>query len=413
MDIRDISTLSQDKLEYEKKELLYKLEQFNKRKDLNLDIEFIKNQIDRQIKSIDVIEYSDKEKQFRQMAILKYSENGRISEITCLEQLKKEKINNGENDLEINKFVSNLIEKLDEYGAARYFPRKQKVVVSNLTNENDCLKMHEEVHAITESIKKITTNETIDVTKTQISNQNINEYKIMSGYANIIIDERGNLVDIKNNQIKEMVTESLATMINNMGDKKHFNEYSIPPKMTSYFSLETPRDMLVIALGDDKFLTNMLRENRDEQLEILNNNLVGKYDSEEISKFDSLLEAHSIRYEDNNYENIVQSGESKEFLAIEEYCSKIFFQRITDEISKDNNNCKDIKEQVAYYYQLVKDHKIKSNLNSLMRNLEKKETTIESNGDEFLISLKEKVDKIQINNIETNKTVKDRDCFEI
>ena len=320
--------------------------------------------------------YSQEEKSFRKIIDLINNK----SDPKRLEQLidEKRKIYSQE---ELDKKITYLKDCYSKYYAGQFLSREQRITISNtdekIKTDKDLLKLktHEMIHAITQGLRKDEKNLDIFKFRKDLKNNlenkdfNMEDYTIVSGYATVKLDNNLNSIESKNNTYTEMCTESLAGMIIGEKNTKDFKDFSIPSKMSAYYWTNRPRDLLVTALGNSDFLTDMLREDRIDKFENLNKTVNKKYNSNIIENFNDLL--HDLGSQEN--EEISKRDNDE----IEEQLTNIFIKRLQEkgEITED------VKDQIEFFKQNLTIEKFK-NLDF--------ESQINKNKDNFLSELSNK-----------------------
>ena len=91
------------------------------------------------------------------------------------------------------------------------------------------------------------------------------------------------------NKVAEILNIDLTNATYDMVARKNtkeFESFNIPSKMSGYYWTNTPRDLLVTAIGDSDFFIDMLKEDSKERFEKLNSDVKKKYNSDIIEKFE-------------------------------------------------------------------------------------------------------------------------------
>ena len=185
---------------------------------------------------------------------------------------------------------------------------------------------------------------------------------VRSGYVTNTVDENGNVQTFPNDdeltQLMEICTESIAGMLNE-ANEIDFENFSIPTSKMSAISYHRhARDMLIMAIGSDDFIFDMLNPG-DSQHELSKLDKQMRYYKNDTSI--SIVEYFKIANKYAKFDGKVQRGEEayvelrKKSLENLELCaSQIFLGRINK--SQD----KDINKQISYFYERLQSNSIKN-----------------------------------------------------
>lgn len=331
----------------EKSNLFRLLKNQNSKYNYGLDMKFLLKQIDYGIKSMTYYEYTDEEKSFKEIISLNKKNN-----LTDEERIKLDELISKQREIysedELNNKINYLTECFSKHTSGQYISRTQSVEYTNYndnikSNSNMLkkLKIHELIHSITQGIylgnKRIDMPSFVNNLSSKLNNKdfNLEDYTIISGYSTVKLNNNLECVDIKNNTFMEMCTETLAGILTEEKNTKEFESFNIPSKMSGYYWTNTPRDLLVTAIGDSDFFIDMLKEDSKERFEKLNSDVKKKYNSDIIEKFDGYLKNIASDQEEIKKEAIYN---------MEKDLCDVFVSRLSqDERSSD------IKEQVDFF----------------------------------------------------------------
>jgi len=185
---------------------------------------------------------------------------------------------------------------------------------------------------------------------------------IEQGYATNVIQNAKEIKlehDSEYADFMETCTESIADMLVN-SNEKDFRTFSIPSdEMSSITYNKKMRRLLIMAVGSDEFILDMLR--KDKQLGIQKlNALIKHYTTNEINLVDFL----TCSGEYASCKGKIERGIDEENLSdkmnnslqrMEQICTKIFMNRIKEAKSKSmsREEEQDINEQIQYYEELL------------------------------------------------------------
>lgn len=164
-----------------------------------------------------------------------------------------------------------------------------------------------------------------------------------AGYDIGEIDENGEAVELSGEnarmQFMEICTESIAGMMNDL-DSQSFENFSIPTKRMGAISyMEIARNLLILAIGNDDFILDMLEENSNYGFEKVNR-LLKKY-----NKDIDIIKYFSICYDNEMLENLT---------------TEMFLKRMKEYQGIDK------KEQVQYFKEILQNEKLKGKLENLL-----------------------------------------------
>ena len=217
-----------------------------------------------------------------------------------------------------------------------------------------------------------------------------------------------NLSEPKNSQqlsdLTEICTESIAGMINEP-DEKTFDNFSIPTsKMSAITFFRDTRDLLIMAIGSDDFIFDMLSRDSDKGLENLNEKMKQyKEDaliidylkiSGEYAFYDGKIERAKWKGKDPNQDDVT---ERNIYLSeMENYITDIFISRMKSCDDKDKI------DQIKYFQDRLQTQELKNELKSLLIELSSKEKNgIEDclNDDSLRISIEQEATKVIRENV--------------
>ena len=332
---------------------------------------FLERNLKRNVKYIVQVEYTEEEKKLGNF----------ISELT--EQVD-------EKDKKIREKIRAEIEKREtkksSYGITYLSKRETgarpgqyiqgRIVYSNRNENEDILKDHETTHAARLIIYNKNGDIVIPNFDELFSTTHSDEYLEMfpstsatAGYDYGEVDENGKTNENIPNaesifQFMEICTESIAGMMNDEDEKSFENgKFSIPTKRMSAISYMADfRDMLIMAIGSDDFIFDMLKEDTSEGYQKLNEKM------SQLKKGANIFELLSLYlYLDENGKKI-DDKDKKKLLdeQFEIYLSEMFIKRM--------ENCQSIdkSEQIIFFGELIKTEKAKDMLKSLQTEIRRK-----------------------------------------
>lgn len=208
-----------------------------------------------------------------------------------------------------------------------------------------------------------------------------------AGYDLSEVDKEGRTSDEKNGPVKlqdfqemsdlmEICTESIAGMMNEP-DEIAFENYSIPTsKMSAISFFRQTRDMLIMAIGNDDFIFDMLSRNTSKGIENLNKTMQTYKDNASIVEYLRISGEFALlqgRDEHNRQIQFVKDRMNEYQVKMETYAYEMFLNRM--------ETCKDVdaEKQIRYFYsrletkeakQSIKDFAQKINLNLDISNKE-------------------------------------------
>lgn len=326
-------------------EWLRKLETLAVRKNKEIDIDFLRENLDRNVKYIVNVNYTDEEKKL-----------GKQSNSYCEKQ--------------------NLGARPGQYCQGR-------IVYSNISNE--ILKDHETTHAARIEIfnkngEYIVPADIVDelpiVTNTPAFLKQIPNNYSTAGYDKSEVDENGNYTGeqdkdrnligppepldfVEMSDLMEICTESIAGMMNEP-DEKTFENYSIPTsKMSAISFYRQTRDLLIMAIGSDDFIFDMLSRDSSNGITKLNNRMQMYKDDASIVEYLKIAGEYALCQGriDRGIENDVVEKRRDEYLQkMEEYVTDIFSKRMETGLDKDKS------EQINYFCSRLQTKEAKDRL---------------------------------------------------
>ena len=351
---------------------LKKIKNLSERKGKNIDIDFLRENLERNVKYIIDVTYTDEELKLKEQ-----SESYNIKQGT---------------------------------GARPGQYLQGRIVFSNISNY--ILRDHETTHAarmimLDENDEHIRFVDRIDdlpfVTNTfDFLMQFPNTYA-SAGYDKSEADKDCNLSEPKNSQqlsdLTEICTESIAGMINEP-DEKTFANFSIPTsKMSAITFFRDTRDLLIMAIGSDDFIFDMLSRDSDKGLENLNEKMKQyKEDasiidylkiSGEYAKYDGRIERAKWNNEEPKQND--ETERNKYLSEMENYITDIFISRMKSCDDKDKI------DQIKYFQDRLQTQELKNEIESLLIELSSKgKNGIEDclNDDSLRISTEQEATKV-------------------
>lgn len=260
-----------------------------------------------------------------------------------------------------------------------------RIIYSNLfktEEEFEILKSHETTHAarcviIDKETKKpvIQNNDIFDEQELRIHGNPdyiANSYENVfatAGYDKMEVVERGNVVENPDDKqltdLMETCTEAIAEMMSYNDDRKvkKFLNFWIPTnemKMSAIDYDRHMRDCLIMAIGSDEFIFDMLEEDSDKGF-IKLNQIIQQY-----KENGSILEYLNIAREYSKCLTRIESGNEDEkynketlnsfFEKLESYTTDIFLSRMQNGSDIDKN------EQIKYYLSILQTEQAKNRI---------------------------------------------------
>ena len=320
------------------RQYMKKIEKLNNRTDAGLsqiDLEYIEQTLKNNLLKVTEINYTPEE----------------------IEQLMQSISNN----IQIPESLKERRELLE--GRGQYI--QGKITFRDIEGETEILRDHEITHAATVEIRRSDTGEKVpqnfDLKGIKTPDDLAMYYpdcNIIGGYYTTHVDSQGKIKDSEDEQdffdFMEICTESIAGMLNEP-DEKTFRTFNVP---TDKFSIEYHREMrklLIMAVGDSKFITDMLREDKQQGLDRLNE-IMGQYkQGATIQEYLRMANKYArARTELERIEGIE---------SIKKYCTDIFLVRYREQRYAGI----DIDEQVKYYLELLGDSEERRRVESEIR----------------------------------------------
>ena len=198
-----------------------------------------------------------------------------------------------------------------------------------------------------------------------------------AGYDLSEVDEEGRTSDEKNGPVKlkdfqemsdlmEICTESIAGMMNEP-DEIAFENYSIPTsKMSAISFFRQTRDMLIMAIGNDDFIFDMLSRNTSKGIENLNKTMQTYKDNASIVEYLRISGEFALlqgRDEHNRQVQFVKDRIEKYSKLLDEYkdngnTSNENYQNILEEYQK----CQDAQKngtEIQYVKDRMNEYQVK------------------------------------------------------
>lgn len=254
-----------------------------------------------------------------------------------------------------------------------------RVVYSNWSN--NILVDHETTHAATINIFDMSGN--IVIPNFDDMNATISYYEYIQQLENAVIVGGYSSNIIKNGQVieancddeyanlMETCTESFAGMLNEKSEKD-FEKFSIPTSNMSAIEYNRKmRNMLIMSIGSDAFIIDMLREDKQAGIDKLDN-LIQKYSSDvtliDFLKISGAYALEKGRIERGKYNDDLSLLQQKQKImgeslaTMEEMCTKIFLKRMETSADIDKN------EQIEYFSQMLETEKSQTLLGKIVTN---------------------------------------------
>ena len=339
------------------------------KEEINKTVNFLKENLDRNVKYVIDVQYTDEE-----INIFKRHEEASREERAEIEQ---------------DETYKSYLRK-HEIGAGPGGYIQGRVIFSNLDKtqeEEQILRDHETTHSARGSIIDIDTKKTIisnhDVYDRQLVRTNGNPDYLAKTYTNMLasagydkteITCDGKEIEFLNNDelsdLMEICTESMAGFINFYQDEnkvKKFDKFWIPTKdmpMSAISYDRKMRDLLIMAIGSDEFISDMLQEDTDIGLKKLDDK-IKKYSNQEKSLVEYLQKSGEYakcitRVESGNEGEKYNKNTLKIYLKeLETYVAEIFMERMKTCEDRDKN------EQVKYFEGLLENKELIVNYSTL------------------------------------------------
>ena len=260
-----------------------------------------------------------------------------------------------------------------------------RIIYSNLfkdEEEAEILKAHETTHAARCVIVGRETQKSViqdcDIFDGQELRINGNPDYIANTYENVFatagydkmeVLERGNIVEGPNDKqltdLMETCTEAIADMMCFHDDRrvKKFQNLWIPTnemKMSAIDYDRHMRDCLIMAIGSDEFIFDMLKKDSDEGLNKLNQKMQQYKANSSIIEYLNFAREYSkclSRIESGNQNDIYNEKTLHLFFEkMESYTTDIFLSRMENCLDVDKN------EQIEYYLSILQTEQAKNRI---------------------------------------------------
>ena len=284
-----------------------------------------------------------------------------------------------------------------------------RIIYSNLfkdEEESEILKAHETTHAarcvIVDRKTKMPVIQDNDIFDEQELRVNGNPDYIANTYENIFatagydemeVLEGGNVIENPNDKqltdLMETCTEAIADMMSYHDDRrvKKFENFWIPTKEMKMSAIDYDRhmrDCLIMAIGSDEFIFDMLQEDSNNGLNKLNQRMQQYKANSSIIEYLNIAREYSkclSRIESGNQDKIYNEETLPLFFEkLESYATDIFLSRMETCLDADKS------EQIEYYTSMLQTEKAKDRVSE---RLSGKNGLEDCMGDESLRASKE------------------------
>ena len=329
-------------------------------------VNFLADNLNRNVKYIVDVTYTDEEQKILRVYSEADSNKRKEIELTDIYKIAKEK---------------------HDLGAYPGCYTQGRITYSNLykdEEELEILKVHETTHAARCVILDRETGESViqnsDIFDGQELRKNGNPDYIANTYENVFVTagydkmeviKRGDIIEEPNDRqltdLMETCTEAIADMMTYHDDRrvKKFQNFWIPTSQMKMSAIDYDRhmrDCLIMAIGSDEFIFDMLQEDSNKGFNKLNQ-MIQQYKSN-----GSIIEYLNIAREYSKCLSRVESGNQNEvynentlplfFGKMESYTTDIFLARM--------EKCSDVdkQEQIEYYLSILETEQVKKQVSS-------------------------------------------------
>lgn len=195
-----------------------------------------------------------------------------------------------------------------------------------------------------------------------------------AGYDKMEVFEKGNIFESPHDKqlidLMETCTEAIADMMSYHDDRgvKKFKNFWIPTNEMKMSAIEYDRhmrDCLIMAIGSDEFIFDMLQEDSDKGFNKLNQKMQQYKANGSIIEYLNIAREYSkcfTRIKSGNEDEIYNKKTLNSFLKkLESYATDIFLSRM------ENCSDKDKSEQIEYYLSILQTEQARNGVSQRLK----------------------------------------------